>query len=92
MISAEEVKDILTETFSDGEVQVVDMTGTSDHFEVLVIWKGFEGKSLIEQHQMINRALKERIDDGSVHALKIKTMTQKPDAAQGGASGFNILN
>lgn len=55
-------------------VQVLDMKGTGDHFQVSVIAEAFVGKSLIEQHQMINQALKEELK-GPIHALKINTST-----------------
>ena len=73
MITTEEIKDILLEKLSGAEVSVEDLTGTFDHFEVRAIWSGFQGKGLIEQHQIINRALAEPLEDGRIHALKIKT-------------------
>ena len=56
------------------EITVEDMTGTRDHFEVIVMWLGFNGKSVIEQHKMVNQALEGPLHDGKIHALKIKTM------------------
>ena len=74
MITAEEIKDILTKKFLDAQIVVTDLTGTNDHYEVRMMWPGFQGKGLIEQHQMVNRALKDRLEDGSIHALSIRTM------------------
>ena len=48
------------------------MTGTGDHFEVVVTWKAFEGKPLIEQHKAVHEALAGEMDK-TIHALKIKT-------------------
>lgn len=63
----------LMEKFPAAEVTVEDMTGTRDHFQVQVMWAGFKGKGLIQQHQMVNQALQEDLHSGAIHALKIKT-------------------
>jgi len=73
IISVEQVQAILEQKLPGAKVSVRDMTGTSDHFEATVAWEEFSGKGLIEQHQMVNKALAEQLKDGRVHALKIKT-------------------
>jgi len=45
-------------------------TGES-HFRVLVVSSVFEGKSRLERHRLVNRALAEELE-GKVHALGIK--------------------
>ena len=55
-------------------VAVKDLTGTRDHFEATVVAAGFEGKSRVEMHQLVYRALGELMD-GPVHALALKTYT-----------------
>ncbi|HTL48869.1 MAG TPA: BolA/IbaG family iron-sulfur metabolism protein [Verrucomicrobiae bacterium] len=73
MITPEEIEQIIERALQGAVVGAVDMTGTADHFEVRVSCESFRGKSLVEQHQMINRALKAPLEDGRIHALKIKT-------------------
>ncbi len=73
MITVEEIQAILLKELPGAEVSVEDMTGTFDHFDVTVVWTGFQGKGLIEQHQTVNRILSVPLEDGSIHALKIKT-------------------
>ena len=70
----QQIHAILTQKLPGAEVTVEDMTGTRDHFEVIVLWSGFNGKSVIEQHKIINQALAGPLDEGKIHALKIKTM------------------
>ena len=77
MLEPEDIQRILNEKLSGAEVTVEDMTGTRDHFEVRVLWEGFRGKGLVEQHQIINRTLAPQLEDGSIHALKIKTYAPK---------------
>lgn len=73
MMKPEDVQAMLTKQFPEGEVTVQDLTGSQDHFHVMVMWKGFAGKGLIEQHQLVNRALHDPLEDGRIHALQIKT-------------------
>ena len=44
------------------------------HIRVEVKSKAFEGKSLVDQHKMIQQALKDEIG-GRIHSLSIKTST-----------------
>ena len=73
MINPEDIHKILIQKLPGSEVTVQDLTGTRDHFEVMVLWSGFTGKSLIEQHQIVNKSLADALEDGRIHALKIKT-------------------
>jgi stress-induced morphogen len=54
-------------------VEVVDQTGTADHLEATVSAPQFEGLSRIDQHRLVKTAVKERFEDGSIHALTLKT-------------------
>ena len=76
MISVEEVEEILTKNLPGANIQVEDMTGTNDHFQVVVRWEGFQGKSLMDQHRVVHQALASALDDGRIHALKIKTQAK----------------
>lgn len=74
MFSTEEIEKLVLAALPGAVAGAVDLTGTADHFEVRVSWNGFQGKSLIEQHQIVNKALKLPLEDGRIHALKIKTI------------------
>ena len=60
----------------DSKVEVIDTTGTNDHFSVVVISDSFEGLSLIEQHQMVYKAVGVYMTN-EIHALEIKTYSTK---------------
>ena len=75
MISVGDIETILESKMPGAVIAVQDLTGTSDHFEVRVVWQVFRGKSLIEQHKLVNQALEDALEDGRIHALKIKTYT-----------------
>jgi BolA protein len=40
---------------------------------VIIVSPAFEGKGLIDQHRMVNDALKEPMGDQRIHALSLKT-------------------
>lgn len=72
-ISTEEVRVMIEASLPGAEVEVVDETGTQDHLRATVTASQFEGLSRIEQHKLVRKAVQTRFDDGSIHALSIKT-------------------
>ena len=54
-------------------VEVSDETGNGDHLRATVRAPQFEGLSRIDQHRLVKAAVKERFDDGTIHALSVKT-------------------
>ncbi|HXF74730.1 MAG TPA: BolA family transcriptional regulator [Methylomirabilota bacterium] len=75
MISPEEIKQTLAKAFPVTLVETQDLTGGGDHWQVIVVSPAFEGKGLIEQHRMVNEALKEPMADQRIHALSLKTFS-----------------
>lgn len=55
------------------KVKATDMTGGGDHWQVRVEAAEFQGKTLIEQHQMIYQALGTWMQK-EIHALKLDTI------------------
>ncbi len=55
-------------------VEVRDTTGGGDHFEALVVSESFDGKGLVERHQLVYTALGDAMR-ARVHALSLKTLT-----------------
>ncbi|MEQ8762411.1 MAG: BolA family transcriptional regulator [Planctomycetota bacterium] len=74
MITPEEIQKTLQEALPESEVHVADLTGTRDHYQVIVIAPQFQDASLIDQHRMVYAPLQKQIG-GDIHALAIKTMT-----------------
>ena len=73
MITDEAMTALIRATLPDAQVLVHDMTGTMDHFEVLVRSSAFAGKTLMDRHRLVEKALKQARDDGRIHALAIRT-------------------
>ena len=60
----------------NADIEVFDLTGTSDHWEVSVRSEAFKGLSRIEQHQHVMKAFAAELKTGEVHALSIKTFVK----------------
>ena len=73
MITPEEIKSSLAKAMPVSLVETQDLTGGGDHWQVIIVSPAFEGKGLIEQHRMVNEALKEPMADQRIHALSLKT-------------------
>ncbi len=74
LLSCDDVKKLVEEGLPDSTVQVEDLTGTSDHFHIRVTSTSFEGRSLLEQHKMVQKALGIHLGR-EIHAIEIKTIT-----------------
>ena len=69
----DEVKELIEQALPGADVEVLDETGTADHLRAVVRAPQFEGLSRIDQHRLVKAAVQERMDDGSIHALSVKT-------------------
>lgn len=54
-------------------VEVSDETGSGDHLRAVVSAPQFEGLTRIDQHRLVKAAVRERFEDGTIHALSVKT-------------------
>lgn len=66
-----ELERMITDALPGAEVEVIDETGTGDHLRARVRAPQFEGLSRLDQHRLVKAAVKERFDDGTIHALSI---------------------
>jgi stress-induced morphogen len=73
MIDEASMVALIRATLPDAEVQVWDRTGTMDHFDVLIRSNAFAGKSLLDRHRLVEKAVKPAREDGRIHALAIRT-------------------
>jgi stress-induced morphogen len=70
-----ELKSMIAAALPGAEVEISDEDGGGQHLLAVVRAPQFEGLSRIEQHRLVKAAVKERFDDGSIHALSLKTST-----------------
>jgi len=62
------------------ECETVRVAGDGHHFEAVVVSAAFRGKSRVQQHQLVYRALGDRMRE-EVHALSMQTFTPEDWAA-----------
>ena len=75
MINTDTLTNYIRQAMPDATVSVTDRTGTMDHLQVRVVSDLFKGKSLLDRHRMIYRALDAPMKDGRIHALEITAET-----------------
>lgn len=74
MADLAEIEGMIAAALPGAEVEVIDETGAGDHLRATVSAPQFEGLSRIDQHRLVKAAVKERFEDGQIHALSIKTV------------------
>ncbi len=59
----------------------VEVSGDGHHFEAVIVSAEFRGKNKVQQHQLVYRALGERMRE-EIHALSMQTCTPEDWAAR----------
>lgn len=68
-ITKEELFNAIKNEFPDGDINITDLAGDNDHWEVEIKSSRFINKNRIMQHKLVQQAVK----DYDIHALSIKT-------------------
>ncbi|MEK9796916.1 MAG: BolA family transcriptional regulator [Alphaproteobacteria bacterium] len=71
-MAASEIEHMIKDAMPDADVRIDDLRGDGDHYLAHVVSAAFEGKSRVQQHQMVYEALKGRMG-GELHALALQT-------------------
>jgi acid stress-induced BolA-like protein IbaG/YrbA len=72
MADLAEIAAMIERALPGAEVEVLD-EGGGDHLRAIVAAAQFDEMKRIDQHRAIRNAVRERFDDGSIHALTIET-------------------
>jgi acid stress-induced BolA-like protein IbaG/YrbA len=78
-MTADELQTIISQGLS---CQHIEVSGDGRHWAAVIVSPAFEGKRLIQRHQMVYATLGKRIQTDEVHALSMKTHTPAEWAAQ----------
>ena len=73
---AGEIEKLIRAAFPDAEVKVTPLADDEDHYAAMVTSAAFNGKTRVQQHQMVYDALKGRMG-GALHALSLQTMAKE---------------
>ena len=71
-LKLEEIKSLIKTAIPDAEITIQDLAGDENHYSATIKSKIFTGKSKIEQHKMVYKALKGKMGN-ELHALAINT-------------------
>ncbi len=82
MITKEEIKGYIEGGLSS---ELVDVSGDDgQHFEAVIVSAEFAGKSRVQRHQLVYKALGSKMGN-EIHALSFKTLTPEEWRKQAGA-------
>ncbi|ALE03738.1 BolA/IbaG family iron-sulfur metabolism protein [Bartonella ancashensis] len=71
-MSATEIENLICEAIPDAKVTIRDLAGDGEHYAAEIISESFQGKSRVQQHQMVYNALRGNMGN-ALHALAIQT-------------------
>jgi stress-induced morphogen len=72
MLEPRTLERLILAAFPDAKIEVTDLTGTQDHYQVSIVSSAFRGLPKIKQHRLVHEALAEQLK-GPIHALSLKT-------------------
>ncbi len=67
-----EIERLIKDAMPDAVVSIQDLAGDGDHYAAHIVSSAFEGKSRVQQQQMVYQALQGRMG-GELHALALQT-------------------
>ena len=71
-MSPEEIEELIKKNIPSATLKAQDLTGGGDHWRLEVVAKEFEPLSIVEQHQLVYKALGDLMH-GPIHALSLDT-------------------
>ncbi len=77
-MNAQEIERLIKATLPDAEIAITDLRGDGDHYAARVASAAFKGKTRIQQHQMVYKALQGNMGD-ALHALALQTVIPESD-------------
>ena len=71
-LDAATIENLIKAGLPDAQITLAALADDNDHWSALVISSAFKGKSRVQQHQMVYRALGSRMGN-ELHALALQT-------------------
>ena len=75
-MNAHDIEKMIKDGIPDADVTIRDLAGDGDHYAAEVVAESFRGKSRVQQHQMVYKALQGNMG-GPLHALALQTSAPK---------------
>ena len=67
-----EIEALIRDALPEADVTIEDLRGDGDHYAAYVVSPAFQGKTRVQQHQMVYEALQGRMGN-ELHALALQT-------------------
>jgi acid stress-induced BolA-like protein IbaG/YrbA len=81
-MNAQDLQDLIAANLACDHIEV---DGDGRHWSAVIVSPAFEGKRLIQRHQLVYATLGQRMHTDEVHALSMKTLTPAEWSAKGSA-------
>ena len=72
-LKLEEIENLIKKSIPDAEIEIKDLAGDENHYSATIKSKIFNGKSKIEQHKLVYKALDGKMGN-ELHALQLNTV------------------
>ena len=72
-LKIKEIESLIKTAIPDAEISIQDLAGDDNHYSATIKSKIFSGKSKIEQHKLVYKALKGKMGN-ELHALALNTV------------------
>ncbi|WCL51141.1 BolA/IbaG family iron-sulfur metabolism protein [Leptospira sp. GIMC2001] len=74
-MTVEEIRKKIESGLPGSQVEIRDPYNDGVHIKAIVVYPGFEGKGILEQHRMVYDTLREELKQ-EVHALGLETRSK----------------
>ena len=68
-----EIENLIRSAIPDAEISIKDLAGDNNHYSATIKSKFFAGKSKVEQHKLVYKALNGKMGN-ELHALSLVTV------------------
>ena len=72
-LKLDEIKILIKKAIPDAEIVIKDLAGDDNHYSATIKSKLFAGKTKIEQHKLVYKALNGKMGN-ELHALELNTI------------------
>ena len=72
-LKLEEIESLIKKAIPDAEITIQDLAGDNNHYSATIKSKLFSGKSKVEQHKLVYKALNGKMGN-ELHALALTTI------------------
>lgn len=76
MLAPADLEAKLKAAFDDATIELRDLTGTQDHYELLIVSDAFAGVSPIQRHRLVYASLGRHMGT-DIHALTLRAFTSQ---------------